>query len=83
MSSYSNYYIKLRMNSEHKEGGNDGVSVKVPVEHDNVFTICPVCGEEHQIDLAEVCDNGFDFFGTTVYCDQCTELHRKSHVEEE
>ena len=83
MSSYSNYYIKLRMNSEHKEGGNDGVSVKVPVEHDNVYTICPVCGEEHQIDLAEVCDNGFDFFGTTVYCDKCTELHRKSHVEEE
>lgn len=76
MSLYSNYYIKLRMNSEHSEGGDDKLIVKIPVEHDNVFTICPVCGEEHQIDLAEVCWDGFDFFGTAVYCDKCNENER-------
>lgn len=83
MGSFSNYYIKLRMNSEHSEGGDDGLSVKIPIEHDNVFTICPICGEEYQIDLAEVFDNDFDFFGTAVYCDKCTELYRNPRVEEE
>ena len=37
MSSFSNYYIKLNMNSEHGNGGDDELSVKVPVEHDNIY----------------------------------------------
>ena len=32
MSSFSNYYIKLNMNSEHGNGGDDELSVKVPVD---------------------------------------------------
>ena len=83
MSSFSNYYIKLNMNSEHGDGVDDELSVKVPVEHDNVFTVCPICGEEHQIDLTEVCGDSFDFYGTSVYCEKCSELYRKSHETEE
>ena len=82
--SYSNYYIKLQLTSEHSEDAtcNDDLAIKIPIEHDNVFTVCPVCGEEHQIDLSEGWGDEFDFYGTAVYCKKCTELRRESHEEE-
>ena len=29
---------------------------KLEIESDNVYTLCPRCGKEHQIDLADVVD---------------------------
>ena len=47
---------------------------KLEIESDNVYTLCPRSGKEHQIDLADVVDgNGeLDLYGTAVYCEACT-----------
>ena len=46
---------------------------KLPIEGDNVFTICPECGREHAVDLQEILEGGSaDLYGTTVYCEECS-----------
>lgn len=58
------YYIKL-MN------GTDEIHVEITDE--NVFTDCPVCGKQKQIDLAEIYKGGGDLYSTTIYCAECAE----------
>lgn len=48
---------------------------KLPIRHDNVYTVCPQCGREHHIDLGETaCFMGeeFDLESTHVYCGRCS-----------
>ena len=46
---------------------------KIPVEADNVYTICPECGREHTVDLQEILEGGdADLYGTAVYCEECS-----------
>lgn len=46
---------------------------KLPIEGDNVFTICPECGREHPVDLQEILEGGgTDLYSTGVYCDACS-----------
>ena len=46
---------------------------KLPIEGDNVYTICPECGREHAIDLQEILEGGSaDLYGTAVYCEECS-----------
>ena len=46
---------------------------KLPIEGDNVFTICPECGREHAVDLQEILEGGSaDLYGTAVYCEECS-----------
>lgn len=50
---------------------------KLFIEEDNVFTQCPRCGKEHQIDLASaVIDGKLDLYGTSCYCEKCSEKVR-------
>lgn len=59
------YYVKSKINDE--------VEIKVDITDENVFTICPVCGVEHQIDIVDVIQSGeFDLFSTAIYGNQCT-----------
>lgn len=45
---------------------------KMPIECDNVFTVCPECGAEVTVDLADVVtEEGLDLYGLGVYCDAC------------
>lgn len=83
MAIYSNYYIKLRMTSMHTEEAqpeDDGLCVKIPVEEDNVFTVCPVCGREHPVNLAEVVTNELSFLDTSVFCDKCGKLRMQNPI---
>lgn len=43
------------------------------ITDENVYTMCPGCGCERQVDLAEVFPDGeIDLFGTAVYCEACS-----------
>lgn len=44
---------------------------------DNVFTQCPQCGKEFQIDLeAAVIDGELDLYGLSFFCQKCRENMR-------
>lgn len=46
---------------------------KLFIEEDNVFTQCPRCGKEMQIDLDDAVINGtLDLYGISWYCDKCS-----------
>lgn len=51
---------------------------KVPVE-DPIYTTCPMCGCEHEIDLADILTTGGDLYGTQVYCHRCSFERAKHH----
>jgi len=56
-----------------KEKINDAVDVTVELHDDNVFCICPGCGCEVEINLAELFSDGeSDLYGTAVYCPECS-----------
>lgn len=64
------FYVK-------KEIGND-IVVKIDLYDDEIYTQCPICGEEIQIDgefLAQIL-NGGDLIGTSVYCEKCSKKRR-------
>ena len=52
----------------------DGVNLRVEITDENVYANCPVCGCEHQVDLASVfLDGQGDLMSTQVYCEECSE----------
>lgn len=56
---------------------------KLFIEDDNIFTQCPRCGKEIQIDLADaVIDGALDLYGTSWYCERCSTKVREGGVEE-
>lgn len=60
------FYVKI----------NDGEKViKEELTDENVFTVCPKCGKELQIDLAETFPDGeIDLFGTSIMCKECSKM---------
>lgn len=63
------YYIKTKLAS--------GVTLDVELDG-KVFTRCPTCGKEIELDLKELAsDTDFDFYGTNTYCKTCSEAMRK------
>ena len=66
----------------------EGVAIRAEITDENVFTTCPDCGVEHQVDLADMLDEEgrLDLFGTAVCCAACSEkrLHpgdRELHLD--
>lgn len=56
---------------------------KIEIHYDNVFTICPECGDEIQIDLQDLLGSGdADLYSTGVYCHACSVERAKKHPEE-
>lgn len=50
---------------------------KLFIEDTNVYTMCPRCGKELQIDLADVVIDGqLDLYGTSIFCRKCGEKVR-------
>ncbi|WP_297294239.1 hypothetical protein [uncultured Oscillibacter sp.] len=50
---------------------------KLFIEDDNVYTRCPRCGKEMQIDLGDaVIDGALDLYGTSWYCERCSKIVR-------
>lgn len=67
------FYIK-------SEVGN-GVTITAEINDDNVFTRCPECGEEHQVDLQDaVMDGQLDLYGTAIYCAECSAKREKTRA---
>lgn len=53
---------------------NKKVSIENPI-----YTTCPQCGVEHEIDLADILTTGGDLYGTQVYCHRCSFERAKRH----
>ena len=50
-----------------KHGGEN-----LEITHENVFNVCPKCGRECAVNLAEVVtEDGLDLCETAVYCPEC------------
>lgn len=46
---------------------------KVPIE-DPIFTTCPMCGVEHEVDLPDlIMQTDGDLENVQVFCERCTE----------
>ena len=59
------FYIKTKI--------TDAVVLTTEIHDDNVFTICPECGQEFAIDIVELFNDGeSDLYGTAVYCADCS-----------
>jgi len=58
------FYIKTKRNHCIPiEDGDDG----------NVFTKCPGCGKEFEVDLSDfIVDGKLDMYGTAWYCTKCS-----------
>ena len=55
----------------------EGVTLKTNITSDNVFTICPDCGEEIQVDLScdfgdLLCKTEGDLESTRICCMECS-----------
>lgn len=57
------FYVK-------QEFGN--AEVKTEIHDDNVFCVCPVCGCEVGVNIADVFCDGGDLYSTSVLCDKCS-----------
>ena len=46
---------------------------KLEINEDNVYTVCPQCGKEYQVDICDIFAGGnADLYGTSVYCEACS-----------
>lgn len=59
------FFVKTRI--------DNNTVLTTEITDENVFTHCPDCGAEVQIDLAELAEDGeLDLFGTSVCCPECS-----------
>lgn len=69
------FYLKVEI--------GEGCEIKAEITDENVFTVCPVCGKEHAIDLAEILSDGeSDLFSTQIFCAECSKKYQKTKEEE-
>lgn len=65
------FYVKTKL--------NDSIEIKVDLYEDEIFTACPNCGKEIQLESTEIGNIlkvGGDFASTNVYCADCSKkLH--------
>lgn len=52
---------------------NENVELRITLDYNNVFTICPMCNKEHPVDITQVlnCECA-DLDQIAVYCEVCT-----------
>lgn len=61
------FYVKTKI--------NDSIEMKVDLYDDEIFTVCPKCGKEIQIestDIIQIFQDGGDFASTNFYCYECS-----------
>lgn len=49
---------------------------KLEIRDDNVYTQCPRCGKEHNVDLQEVLGGDGDLYSTRVFCSLCSDIRQ-------
>lgn len=60
---------------------NDEIEIKVPLYGDQIFSTCPVCGKETQVDeemLHSILEDDGDLAATSVYCGSCSEEYQRN-----
>lgn len=58
-----------------KEKVNPFTWVSISLHNDNIFSKCPKCGCEIEVDLAKLFKNkDADLYSTNVYCKECSKL---------
>lgn len=56
-----------------KEKISDTAETKIEINDENVFSICPKCGKEVQVNLEDVIsDEEGDLCSTAVLCEECS-----------
>lgn len=61
------FYIKTQI--------NDSIELKVDLYDDQIFTQCPNCGKEMQVEsekIPEIFKDGGDFASTSFFCSECS-----------
>lgn len=59
------FHVKTQLNKD--------AAIVVDITDKNVFTTCPDCGKEVQVDLTDFAgDEEFDLYGTEVSCPECS-----------
>ena len=54
---------------------SENVEIKVDLYEDEIFTQCPMCAKEMQVDFDELKDSlnqGGDYSSTVWYCEECS-----------
>lgn len=64
------FYLKTKINDE--------TAIITELTGENVFTFCPECGKEFEIDLHDVFSNDGDLYSTAIYCAECSAKRIKS-----
>lgn len=65
-------YLKTKINNH--------IEIKVDLYDDEIFTMCPECGIEHEVDtemIISILKNGGDFSSTSVYCSDCSKSNKR------
>lgn len=53
----------------------------IEITDENVFTTCPDCGKEIQVDIQELLKlENADLFGTSVYCERCSAIRENMNM---
>lgn len=59
----------------------EGKFTVIPLTDENVFSICPICGEEHQVDPGELLTIPDFDFSRRVCCWPCTVAVKKEGLD--
>ena len=55
----------------------EGCELRIDITDENVFTTCPECGTEIEVDIAELLETGeCDMYSTQIYCSECSIIHK-------
>lgn len=49
----------------------DGCEIKIDLE-DNIYNLCPACGKETKVDLADVFEVDGNLYDSQVRCEDCS-----------
>jgi len=63
------FYVKQKISDE--------CSITIDIIDENVFTRCPDCGTEAQVDLVDVIENGGGLYDTAIFFTECSKKHEK------
>lgn len=56
---------------------SENVEIKVDLYEDEIYSTCPGCGKEEQVEiehLISILEDGGDFAGTSIYCEECSKI---------
>lgn len=62
------FYVKTK--------SNEGTTIKIELTTQNMFTICPDCGEEFSVDLQSLFDSKNNSIENAVYCSACLKIRK-------